>query len=136
MKNVIFKSLLLSLPFSLMANEGMGDEGPTDQVQLCLAGSYFAVCKAMTMAQDAGYPFVKIVSYDLTFQQERLSFASEQDFSEGKLMTFEDEEGKITVACFDQNPEGIFGIQIANYNDLIDGFRDLDLDDDEMVESE
>lgn len=130
MKRFFLKSLLLTLPFTLIAQQRMDDEGPTDQVQLCLAGSYFAVCKAMTMAQDAGYPFVKIVSYDLVFQQERLSFSSEQDFSDGTLITFEDEEGKITVAGFDQNPEGIFAIQIANYNDLIKGFRNLDLDDD------
>lgn len=132
MKRILFKSLLLTLPFSLMAQEELDDdEGPSDQVELCLAGTYFAVCKAMTMAQDAGYSFVKIISYDLIFDKEHLSFSSGQDYSEGKIVTFEDEDGKITVACFDQNPEGVFGIEIADYTDLVDGFRILDADDDD-----
>lgn len=136
MKNFFLKFLLLALPFGLAAQEEGEDDGPSDQVELCLAGTYFAVCKAMTMAQDAGSSFVKIVSYDLIFDKEHLSFSSGQDFSDAKIVTFEDEDGRITVACFDQKPEGVFGIEIAEYNDLVDGFRILDADDEEEADSE
>ena len=108
MKHLIFKSLVCALPFTLCANEVESEEEdrPDDQAQFCFGANYFAVCKAISMAEKEGFPYVKILSYDIQWNKERLHFSSGEEVPEGTVrFTFAEDEGTIEIACFREERE-------------------------------
>lgn len=123
MKQFILKSLIFILPFGLIAEED--EDLEFDQLQICFAGTYFLICKAMMMAQDHNYPYVKILSYDVRSETERLTFIDTEPVPWGERFEDEDEDAKIEIICFKEKPDCTC-ICIDNYVELIENYRLLD----------
>lgn len=127
MKANILKFLVLLLPFTLTAAEE--EHELSDQVELCLGGTYFMIFKAMAKAQDQGYPYVKILSYELHSDTERLSFSDTGEYPKGEQFEILDDDGKIEIACFRENTNDCLCINIQDYAEVIANFREFDKED-------
>jgi hypothetical protein len=123
MKKWILSSLVLFLPFSLSAQEEQEDFFP-DQFSLCLGGTYYLVAKAMDIAQDHGYPYVKILSYALQTEHGLISFSSSGECPEGERFESIDKDGKLEVVCFRENTHNCFCIHLDDYADELDEDED------------
>ena len=125
MKKWILSSLVLLLPFSLSAQEEQDDFFP-DQFSFCLGGTYYLVAKAMDIAQDHGYPYVKILSYELENEHGLITFSSSGVWPEGERFVSVDGDGKLEVVCFREDTNNCFCIRLEDYAEAFEEDSDED----------
>lgn len=135
MKNIF---LQLLIPFGLMSMENLPiysesfddlNDLSIDQVEFCLGANYFMACKALAMAKNQGYPYVKILSYELHSKTERLTFVDSGTFPDGERIEFLDEDAKVEIVCFREKPNCLCAC-VDDYSDLITSFLEFEESED------
>ncbi len=119
MKKFIF--LLLS---SLL--HASNDQPPQDQLLVLFGSSGYVIYKVLDFANDHGYRYAKILSYDFhSFEHKITGESSGEPPMGGRLFEIEDDYAKISFLCFEEAPNDIYIIDLEKYRSLL---TDVSLD--------
>lgn len=108
--------LLLCLPLaSLRAH------APNDQVLVLFGSGGYVIYKMLDFANDHGYRYVKILSYEFNAFDHHISGVAKSDRSHGgRYFELKEDNLSITFLCFEEPPEDIYIIDLEKYRSLLD----------------
>ncbi|MBS0625792.1 MAG: hypothetical protein JSS32_07060 [Verrucomicrobia bacterium] len=133
MKSKIFSALLMLLPFTQMNAFIDDDDGEVlDQFMLTMGSNGYMLCKAIDMARDSGYRYVKVLTAEYTIGNQSGGFTCQldNDDEEGELLHYQDETFKMTLSCLNFTPADTDYMDTEIYQDILGAFDDDDDDDD------
>ena len=126
MKSKILKALLMLLPFTQVSAYIDEDDGEVvDQFMLTMGSSGYILCKAVDLAREEGFQYVKILSaeYSLGNQTGGFTCQLEDEADGGQILQFEDEAFKLTVSCMNSTPSDSDYIDTDAYENVYDLFN-------------
>lgn len=111
------KILLIGLLFlsSLSAKE------TNDQLLVIFGSSGYVLYKVLDFANDHGFRYVKILSYEFNAFEHSIAGTSQGNRSQGgRYFELKDENSFITFLCFEEKPNDIYSIDLEEYRYLLD----------------
>lgn len=127
MKKLFFKSVLLLLPFINLQAQIFQDEdaAPKDQFMAIFGTSVYALYKVLDFANDHGFRYIKILSYEFTgFDHTVTGTCNNADQNQGRFFKLTDDFLTISFLCFEEAPNDRYIIDLEEYRSLIDEIED------------
>lgn len=116
------KKLIFALCFlfsSLHAEEADGT--PNDQLLVVFGGSGYVLYKVLDFANDHGFRYIKILSYEFTaFEHKIVGQATSEPSQDGRYFELRDENSEITFLCYETQPDDLYTIDLEKYRDLLE----------------
>ena len=117
MKKILFAFFLLF--GHLHAQEG--DEIPNDQLLVVFGSSGYILYKILDFANDHGFRYIKILSYEFTAFEHRIAGQATTEPSHGgRYFELRDENSVISFLCYETPPNDIYVIDLEKYRDLLE----------------
>lgn len=113
MKKVLLSGLLLFS--SLFADQ------KNDQLHVLFGASGYVLYKALDFANDHGFRYIKILSYEFKGFDHTLSGKYEGDRNQGgRYFELKDEYCHVSLLCLDESSKDPSAIDLENYRSLLD----------------
>lgn len=134
MKSKILTALLMLLPFTQLTAYIDEDDGEVvDQFMLTMGTSGYILCKAIDMARENGFRFVKILSAEYSMGNQSGGFTCQlEEEGPGRVLNYEDEAFKMSISCLNVASADTDYIDTDTYQDFLDIF-DEDGDDGDFM---
>ena len=110
------KQAFLLFVFSLFSQTST----PNDQLIILFGSNGYVLYKALDFANDHGFPYIKIASYEFKGFECEINGSFETKTSSGTAFDLEDPLSKIKVICFTNKPEDPLVIDVQKYQCLIE----------------
>ncbi|MBX7066317.1 MAG: hypothetical protein K1X28_03715 [Parachlamydiales bacterium] len=112
---------LFVLPFTLLRAQS---NIPDDQLLVVFGSSGYVIYKVLDFANDHGYRYIKILSYEFNAFEHTISGVCKGDPSHGgRYFELKDDNISIKFLCFEEKPEDIYIIDLEKYQSLLDDVR-------------
>lgn len=121
MKHAVLKGLLFFLPFTLLCAL---EEEPDDQLEVILGTSVYVVYKVLDFANDHGFRYLKILSYEFNGFDHTVSATSNTETNQGRYFELKDDLGSISFLCFTQKPNDPFIIDFERYREFFNEMQE------------
>lgn len=109
--------LILLLPFSLIRAQS---NIPDDQLLVIFGSSGYVIYKVLDFANDHGYRYIKILSYEFNVFEHCINGICKGDRSHGgRYFELKDDNVWITFLCFEEPPDDIYIIDLEKYRSLL-----------------
>ncbi|HSX10093.1 MAG TPA: hypothetical protein VLF94_00025 [Chlamydiales bacterium] len=97
------------------------DAAPKDQFSALFGTTVYALYKALDFANDHGFRYIKILSYEFNgFDNKVKGTATRSDSSRGRQFTLQDPLMTITFICYKEKPDDRNCIDLEEHRSLID----------------
>lgn len=118
MKNLFFlKWLLFFSPLTPL----LAQETPDDQLLVVFGSSGYVLYKVLDFANDHGYRYIKILSYEFNAFEHEISGTCKGDRSlGGRYFELKDDNVFVSFLCFDEPPNDIYIIDLEKYRSLLE----------------
>lgn len=115
---------LLCIPFGLLQAQS---NVPDDQLLVLFGSSGYVIYKVLDFANDHGYRYIKVLSYEFNVFDHMVTGVCKGDRSHGgRYFELRDENVSITFLCFDEPPDDIYIIDLEKYRSLLDDVQQAD----------
>lgn len=124
----MLKKLIFSLifPFALLRAQS---NVPDDQLLVIFGSSGYVLYKVLDFANDHGYRYIKILSYEFNAFEHSISGECKGDRSHGgRYFELKDENIFIAFLCYEEPPEDIYIIDLEKYRSLLDDVQAVEED--------
>jgi hypothetical protein len=118
-----FKLLVLLLPCVSMRAEP--SDLPNDQFLVVFGSSGYVLYKVLDFANDHGFRYIKILSYEFNGFDHEISGHCHNKPSGGRFFELTDENASICFLCFEERPNDPFIIDLEKYRSLLDEVADV-----------
>jgi hypothetical protein len=123
-KKFLLIVLLLFFPFASIHAE---DNTPDDQLLVIFGSSGYVLYKVLDFANDHGFRYVKILSYEFKAFDHAITGTCNGDRSlGGRYFELKDDNISVAFLCFEDPPNDIYIIDLERYRSLLE----IDSDDD------
>jgi len=113
--------LLLIFPFTLLRAQS---NVPDDQLLVIFGSSGYMIYKVLDFANDHGYRYIKILSYEFNAFDHSISGECKGDRSHGgRYFELKDENISIAFLCFEEPPNDVYIIDLEKYRSLLEDVR-------------
>ncbi len=100
---------------------------PDDQLLVVFGSSGYVLYKVLDFANDHGFRYIKILSYDFSAFDHKITGSYTGDTPHGgRYFELKDENASISFLCFDEIPNDIYVIDLKKYRSLLDIHADED----------
>lgn len=115
----MYRKILLVLFFPFFSLRPQSNI-PDDQLLVIFGSSGYAIYKVLDFANDHGYRYIKILSYEFNGFDHSISGVCKADRSHGgRYFELKDENLSIAFLCFEEAPEDIYIIDLEKYRSLL-----------------
>ncbi len=118
MKNFV-KGFLLLFPLLGLYAEEQG-ELPDDQLLVIFGSSGYVLYKVLDFANDHGFRYIKILSYEFTAFEHQITGVCNGDRKGGRFFELIDENTAISFLCFEEKPNDVYIIDLEKYRSLLE----------------
>lgn len=110
------------LPFTNLTAYIDEDDGEVvDQFMLTMGSSGYILCKAIDMARENNFRYVKILSAEYTLGNQSGGFTCQPEGEEqGEILTYQDEAFTLSVSCMNFTPEDTDYMDTELYESFLD----------------
>lgn len=113
--------LILLFPFFFLCGQS---NIPDDQLLVIFGSSGYAIYKVLDFANDHGYRYIKILSYEFNGFDHSISGICKGDRGHGgRYFELKDENITIAFLCFEEAPQDIYIIDVEKYRNLLEDVR-------------
>lgn len=115
--------LLFLLPFTILHSQVFYDENevPKDQFRAIFEANVYVLYKALDFANDHGFRYVQILSYEFTgFEHALTGNCTHAIPDQGRFFKLQDEFLTISFLCFEEAPNNRNIIDLEEYRSLIE----------------
>ncbi len=124
MRQLIFLGLFLIFPF---ANVQADDTTPDDQLLVIFGSSGYVLYKVLDFANDHGFRYIKILSFEFNAFEHTISGICNGDRSlGGRYFELKDENISVAFLCFEEPPNDVYIIDLERYRSLLETIDDED----------
>jgi len=92
---------------------------PVEQLISIFGSSGYVLYKALDFANDHGYRYIKIISYEFDNFNQKAAGCCDADSLPGRFFELVDENSTISVLCFDRAPDDKYIIDVKKHQDFI-----------------
>lgn len=124
----MLRKLIFSLifPFTLLRAQS---NIPDDQLLVIFGSSGYVLYKVLDFANDHGYRYIKILSYEFNAFEHSISGECKGTRSHGgRYFELKDENIFIAFLCYEEPPEDIYIIDLEKYRSLLDDVQAVEED--------
>jgi hypothetical protein len=93
---------------------------PDDQLLVIYGSSGYVLYKVLDFANDHGFRYVKILSYEFDAFGHTISGKSKTSSNGGRFFELRDENAKVSFLCFEELPQDIYVIDVKQYQFILD----------------
>jgi hypothetical protein len=111
------KFFLLLFSFASLTSEGI--KVPDDQLLVLFGSSGYVIYKVLDFANDHGYRYIKILSYEFNGFDHKISGQTPMIVQGGRLFEIHDDYATISFLCFNELPKDIYIIDLEKYRSLL-----------------
>lgn len=113
-----FNFFALFLPF---ASIQAVSAPPNDQPLVLFGSSGYALYRVLDFANDYGFRYAKILSYEFTgFEHQISGRCTSVAQGGGRYFELKDDTAKISFLCYEEKPDDPFIIDLEKYRSLLD----------------
>ena len=112
----IFLSLLPILSIQAKTEKPL----PNDQLIVIFGGNGYIIYKILDFANDHGYRYIKILSYEFDAFEHRLSGVCKSNQKGGRFFELKDDHATISFLCYEEKPDDIYIIDLEKYRSILD----------------
>lgn len=124
MRKLIFLGLFLIFPFASLQAD---DTTPDDQLLVIFGSSGYVLYKVLDFANDHGFRYIKILSYEFNAFDHTISGVCNGDRSlGGRYFELKDENISVAFLCFEEAPNDVYIIDLERYRSLLETIDDED----------
>lgn len=121
-KNIFLRGLLVLLPFSFIMAD---DTTPDDQLLVIFGSSGYVLYKVLDFANDHGFRYIKILSFEFNAFEHTISGVCNGDRSlGGRYFELKDENISVAFLCFEEPPNDVYIIDLERYRSLLETIDD------------
>lgn len=96
-------------------------EVPDDQLLVIFGSSGYVLYKVLDFANDHGYRYIKILSYEFKAFEHEISAICKGDRNlGGRYFELKDDNVFISFLCFEEPPHDIYIIDLEKYRSLLE----------------
>lgn len=111
--------LFISLFGSAQADEPRG--GPSDQLLVVFGSSGYILYRVLDFANDHGFRYIKILSYEFEAFQHKISgHLTEEPSQGGRYFELRDQNATVSFLCYESPPEDQYVIDLEKYRPLLE----------------
>ena len=108
-----------------MSINAQEDNTPNDQLLVIFGSSGYVLYKVLDFANDHGFRYIKILSYEFTaFEHKITGSATSEPSHGGRYFELRDENSNISFLCYEDEPEDIYVIDLEKYRSLLENIID------------
>lgn len=114
----MFRKWIFCSVFALTALRAQSNL-PDDQLLVVFGSSGYVLYKVLDFANDHGFRYIKILSYEFNAFEHSISGKCRGDKSHGgRYFELKDENVSIAFLCFEEAPNDIYIIDLEKYRSL------------------
>lgn len=95
------------------------NKAPDDQLLVLFGSSGYVIYKVLDFANDHGYRYAKILSYEFNSFEHKIVGLSTHEVAGGRLFEIKDDYANISFLCFEEEPNDIYIIDLEKYRSLL-----------------
>lgn len=119
------KNLLLALFLSTATLQAEDAPPPQDQFTALSGASFYPIYKALDFANDNGFRYVKILSYEFKgFGHTVICISENMNPTQGRFFQLHDEAINISFLCFEEAPSDPFVLDLEQYRDFLESVEE------------
>jgi hypothetical protein len=99
---------------------------PDDQLLVIFGGSGYVLYKVLDFANDHGFRYIKILSYEFKAFEHTLSGTCTSSLKEGRFFELKDHNATVSFLCFDEKPDDIYIIDLEKYRSILEDVAKID----------
>lgn len=116
---MILLLLIFFIPFASL-HASKENNTPDDQLLVIYGSSGYVLYKVLDFANDHGFRYVKILSYEFDAFGHTISGKSKTNSNGGRFFELRDENAKVSFLCFEEQPQDIYVIDVKQYQFILD----------------